>query len=489
MRWEVGVFFHYGIRTYFTSHKDWDRVRMPAASFNPTELDCRQWVRSARDAGARYCVLTAKHHDGFTLWPSNTTRYGVQGSMYKLGKGDIVRDYVEACRKYDMKVGLYYSLAQWGGADTTPNPSTFIGPMLPSGDINPARYVGSECSETDYTDPNYDDYIIAQLKELLTNYGKIDYLWFDGNCPTHVEYNIERIKETIYALQPAVLLFADREWDPDVFWIGNEDAYVPEGNTLCPAECDVSIRTTWFWTEDDSCIKSSEVLSRLYRGSVGKGCNLLVNVPPDRSGRIGDKDLTALLEMGARNGHRVFNRVWIRNFKILGIAVAVIVIMLLRSIHVDRMRTNYVSKLADGSPAVGQYMQRNINGLDYAAMGPGLFNFFNDPTVIVVYEDRPIRYSSEPVDKLILEIRPRANRTCRTVTAIIYEYTYNPMGDTIVTKTAMVEMTQAVPGEMIFEPSETTAPEDMELFEKYGHQHFERYLQAAVEMWDLEADK
>lgn len=489
LRWEVGVCFHFGIRTYYTGHEDWDRVRMPVTAFNPKELDCRQWVRTAKEAGAKYCVLTAKHYDGFTLWPSKTTRYGVHGSMYQFGKGDIVGDYVKACRKYNMKVGLYYALAQWGRIDTKQNPSTFIGPMLPEESINPAKYVGRECSETDCTDENYDDYIIAQLTELLTNYGRIDYLWLDWKCPTHVEYNIQKIKEAIFKLQPGVLLFADSEWDPDVFWIGNENAYVPEDNKLCPAECNVSNRTTWFWTEDERTIKSSEVLNRLYRGSVGKGCNLLLNVPPAQNGLLSDKDRTVLRETGLRNGHFVFNFVWRKNIMIIGIAVIAIVIAILRSIYVDKMMTQYVYKLVDGRTSVGQYTTKRIGGLDYAAIGPGFFNFFNDPTNLAVYgNDNALRFDDKPIGRLTLTIKPRKNRTCREVMVQIYEFTYNPMGDTIVTKNAEVKMIQAEPGRMVYVPSPDTGAEGMELYNRYGYL-FETYMQAAIEMWDLEADE
>ena len=149
MDWEFGAFFHFGIRTFYEGHKDWDMQEMSLDKFNPTSLDCRQWIRMVKQAGARYAILVCKHHDGFANWPSKYTDYSVAGTPWKDGSGDVVKEFTDACREYGMKIGLYYSPAQFGSD----------------------RMNGRE----------YDDYFINQLSELLTNYGKIDYLWFDGN--------------------------------------------------------------------------------------------------------------------------------------------------------------------------------------------------------------------------------------------------------------------------------------------------------------------
>lgn len=148
--WEFGVFFHFGIRSFYPGHKDWDDKPMDVSAFNPDRLDCDDWIRTVCDAGAKYAILVCKHHDGFANWPTKYSDYSVANAPWKDGKGDVVREFVDACRKYDMKVGLYYSPAQWGGQIAFKN--------------------GKE----------YDDYFINQISELLTGYGKIDYLWFDG---------------------------------------------------------------------------------------------------------------------------------------------------------------------------------------------------------------------------------------------------------------------------------------------------------------------
>ena len=191
MDWEFGVFFHFGIRTYYEDHTDWDGVPMDISVFNPSELDCRQWIKTAKSAGAKYAVFTAKHHDGFANWDSAYTDCSVKNTPYK---HDIVRSFTDACREYGMKTGIYYSPAQFG----------------------------SKAAE------NYDDYFINQITELLTSYGKIDYLWFDGCGSEGHEYDTKRIIKTIRTLQPEILIF--NMWDPDTRWVGNEDGYAPENN-------------------------------------------------------------------------------------------------------------------------------------------------------------------------------------------------------------------------------------------------------------------
>ena len=114
LNWEFGIFFHSGIRSFYPGRVDWDGIEMPAEGFNPDALDCDQWLKAVKDAGATYAILTAKHHDGFALWQSKYSNYGVSNTPWKGGKGDVVQEFVTACRKYGIKVGLYYSPAQWG---------------------------------------------------------------------------------------------------------------------------------------------------------------------------------------------------------------------------------------------------------------------------------------------------------------------------------------------------------------------------------------
>ena len=183
--WEFGVFFHFGIRTFFEGHLDWDMKPMELSEFNPVMLDCNQWIKTIYDAGAKYAVLVCKHHDGFANWPSKYTDYSISNTPWKGGKGDVVLEFVDACRKYDIKVGLYYSPAEFGSKDKEHK--------------------------------DYDAYFINQISELLTNYGKIDYLWFDGCGSENHQYDTVQIIKVIRKLQPNILIF--NMWDPDTRWV------------------------------------------------------------------------------------------------------------------------------------------------------------------------------------------------------------------------------------------------------------------------------
>ena len=291
MDWEYGVFFHFGIRSFFLGHKDWDNRPMPAEAFNPEQLDCEQWIRTIKDAGATYAILVCKHHDGFANWPSRYTDYSVAATLWKDGKGDVVREYVNACRKYGLKVGLYYSPAQWGGKISFKE------------------------------DREYDDYFINQISELLTGYGKIDYLWFDGCGSEGHQYDTDRIVKAIRGMQPEILIFS--MWDPDTRWVGNEDGYAPMPNfntttdvdfsmlatekeklahaKFLPSECDFKMRSTWFDCElNEDTIKEADELMGIYEMSVGRGANFLINIGPDKHGLLPEKDVQRITEFGNR---------------------------------------------------------------------------------------------------------------------------------------------------------------------------------------------
>lgn len=286
--WEFGVFFHFGIRTFYEGHRDWDMKEMPLEGFAPSSLDCEQWISSIKEAGASYAILVCKHHDGFANWPSRYTDYSVAHTPWKGGKGDVVREFTDACRKYGLHIGLYYSPAEFGS------------------------------SEKEAKD--YDEYFIHQVSELLSNYGKIDYLWFDGCGSEGHQYDTDRIVAEIRRLQPEILLF--NMWDPDTRWVGNESgmAHSPNPNWVrsldfsvqtevkdeldrvrfLPAECDFRMRrTNWFYSDqDEDTVKSVEELMGLYDLSVGRGANFLINIGPDRRGLLPEKDRTRLLEFG-----------------------------------------------------------------------------------------------------------------------------------------------------------------------------------------------
>lgn len=287
--WEMGAFFHFGIRTFYEGHKDWDMKPMPAEAFNPQKLDCEQWIRAVKAGGATYAILVCKHHDGFANWPSKYTDYSVKNTPWKNGRGDVVREFTDACRKWDMKIGLYYSPAQFGS------------------------------EQADRKD--YDDYFINQISELLTGYGKIDYLWFDGCGSENHQYDTVRIVREIRRMQPEILLF--NMWDPDTRWIGNEvglagmdcapetdrlavsvqtdKTEAADGRCLMPAECDCRIRQSWFYGDaDKDTLKSVDELFGMYLCSVGHGANLLLNIAPNREGLLPQEDVARLLELHQR---------------------------------------------------------------------------------------------------------------------------------------------------------------------------------------------
>lgn len=289
---EFGLFIHFGLRTFYEGYADFDERVMTPAAFNPEKLDCEQWIRTAKEAGMEYAVLTAKHHDGFSNWPSKYSSFTTAASPWQDGQGDVVREFVNACRKYDVKPGLYYS-----------------------------PYDGSADFYTQDAKA-YDDYFVNQITELLSGYGDIDILWFDGCGSEDHTYDWPRIIGEIRRMQPNILIF--NMGDPDFRWIGNEDGIAP---TPCwnvvestdfsiytdklddlgeqmwlPAECDVQMRannSTWFYSDaDEHLVKSVDELMGLYYLSVGRGTNLLLNIGPNREGLLPAKDADHLTRFG-----------------------------------------------------------------------------------------------------------------------------------------------------------------------------------------------
>lgn len=281
----AGMFCHFGVNTF--NDLEWSDGTLPAASFDPTDLDTREWVDTAIEAGMRYVVMTAKHHDGFCLWPTDTTDYSVRSSPWRSGKGDVVEELASACRDAGLGFGLY--LSPW--------------------DRNAECYSDSKA---------YDDFYVRQLTELCTRYGDLFEVWFDGAGSEGHVYDWDRIMSVVEEHQPNAMVF--NMGRPTIRWIGNEDGlaadpceYVvegTEGNTggaakewlsgYLPPECDVPIRGNWFWRTDDlDTLKSLEHLLGIYYRSVGLGAGLLLNVPPDRRGRLDAHDRSRLLEFGA----------------------------------------------------------------------------------------------------------------------------------------------------------------------------------------------
>ncbi|MES2464961.1 MAG: alpha-L-fucosidase, partial [Armatimonadota bacterium] len=252
-----------------------------------TALDIRQWVRTAKETGFRYVILTAKHHDGFCLWPSRFTDHSVKNSPWRGGKGDVVREFANACRAEGLKMGLY--LSPW--------------------DRN-SRFYGT---------PAYNDYYVSQLTELLTGYGEVAEVWLDGangegpNGKRQV-YDYDAFYRTVRRLQPKALIAVN---GPDIRWVGNENGLAAEtewsvrkpdpnrhrgisGDVWWPAECDTSIRPGWFWhPKEDSKVKTLAQLTETYFSSVGRNSVLLLNVPPNTQGLLPEPDVRRLREFHA----------------------------------------------------------------------------------------------------------------------------------------------------------------------------------------------
>ena len=295
---EYYMFVHFGPNAFTGS--EWGSGEESPEVFNPAALDCRQWAATARAAGMKGIILTAKHHDGFCLWPSGQSGHTVRESGWRGGNGDVLRELSDACREYGLKFGVYVS---------------------PWDRNHPA-----------YGTPAYNEVFAAMLREVLTGYGEVFELWLDGangegpNGKRQV-YDWELFHKTIYDCQLGAVIFSDV--GPGCRWIGNErggagetnwsrldiagfapGADAPPADTLncgnrfgaawVPGEADVSIRPGWFYDPStDGEVKSVAELFDIYCASVGRNANLLLNVPADRQGRIPAPDSLRLMELRA----------------------------------------------------------------------------------------------------------------------------------------------------------------------------------------------
>jgi len=292
---EFYLFMHFGPNTF--TNLEWGKGSEDPNVFNPTAIDCNQWASIAKASGAKGIIITAKHHDGFSLWPSKFSKHTVRESKWMNGKGDVIKMLSEACKKAGIEMGVYIS--PW--------------------DRNHPQY-GTEA---------YNDIYIQTMKELLTGYGNLTELWWDGangegpNGKKQV-YDFTRFKDSAMSYQPNILIFSDI--GPHIRWVGNENGLINEtnwnlldtagfkrgegapandtlnrgnfnGKNWIGAEADVSIRKGWFYhEEEDSTVKSGKTLFNLYLNSVGHGGNLLLNVPPNRKGLIAPQDSAALMD-------------------------------------------------------------------------------------------------------------------------------------------------------------------------------------------------
>ncbi len=315
---EFYAFIHFTVNTF--TDREWGDGSENPLIFNPEKLDPEQWVKAVKSAGMRGLILTCKHHDGFCLWPSKYTRHTVAASPWKNGRGDVVKETAEACRKHGIKFGVY--LSPW--------------------DRNSSLYGQGKV---------YDDFFVGQLTELLTGYGEIFSVWFDGACgegPNGKKqyYDWKRYYGVIRELQPNACISV---CGPDIRWCGNEAGHtrvsewsvvperakdseiVSEKSQHCddvefcqrkvdardsdlgsravlenedkliwyPAEVNTSIRPGWFWHEnEDDKVRSLEELVHIYNNSVGGNATFLLNIPPTRDGLFHENDVRRLAELG-----------------------------------------------------------------------------------------------------------------------------------------------------------------------------------------------
>lgn len=297
---EMTAFFHFGMNTY--TNQEWGDGTEDPTTFNPPEdLDVRSWVRSVKDAGFRAALLTAKHHDGFCLWPTKTTEHSIKNSPYKSGKGDIVRDFMDACREYGLRAGLY--LSPW------------------------------DRHEPCWGEEEYNNFYTRQLTELLTWYGQVDEMWWDGAGSHEAHYDWGRWSYVVRNLQPECILYGPPAVVPciDTRWVGNEGGFAgdpcwatmhaypgcPElrdhlnnghadGEYFLPAEVDVSIRPGWFYhTSQDDEVKPVSRLLTCWFDSVGRNTGLVMNIPPMPNGRLHPTDVA-----NYRQAHRLLKGIF-----------------------------------------------------------------------------------------------------------------------------------------------------------------------------------
>ncbi|WP_190811460.1 alpha-L-fucosidase [Flagellimonas sp. S3867] len=298
------AFIHFNMNTF--TNMEWGLGGESPEQFNPSQLDTRQWARVAKEAGMKGIIITAKHHDGFCLWPTKTTEHSVKNSPWRDGKGDLVKELSEACKEYGLKFGVY--LSPW------------------------------DRNHEDYGRPEYVADFHEQLRELLTNYGDIFEVWFDGanggsgyyggsnetrKIDNKTYYEWDEVTNIVRELQPEAAIFSDG--GPDIRWVGNEEGWANEthwsimrrdeihpgwpryvelrtghedGTHWLPSEVDVSIRPGWYYhPSEDHQVKSLEHLIKIYYESVGRNSNLLLNLPVDNRGLVHEKDVEQLMRL------------------------------------------------------------------------------------------------------------------------------------------------------------------------------------------------
>jgi alpha-L-fucosidase len=287
--YEIGMFLHFAPNTW--ADKEYDDLSIPLSRINPEKLDADQWVNVAEAMGAKYIVFVAKHVGGFCMWRTDTTDYSIQNTPWRGGKGDALADLARSCRRRGIKLGVYLSPA----------------------DTKHGAGVSGRCA-TPEAQAAYNELYRRQLTEVLSRYGRMAEVWFDGS-------NVIEVGDILKKYAPHAAIFQGKY--ATIRWVGNESGFAPypawnavkeadrlagataangdpDGDAWLPNECDVSLRRDWFWnTQNEPTIKSLDHLMDLYYRSVGYGATLLLNVTPDTSGRIPEADARRVAEFGA----------------------------------------------------------------------------------------------------------------------------------------------------------------------------------------------
>jgi alpha-L-fucosidase len=301
LKWRYGVFFHFNMGTFV--NREWATGYEDPLLFNPSKLNCEQWIKAIKSAGMKYAVLTTKHTGGWCLWNSKYTTHDMEAfKNYKNGKGDIVRDFVNACRKYKIKVGLYYCL-----------PGDFCKIGGSKEDEKRGYKITKDQEDLHGLPPeakgDYEAFIEKQITELLTHYGKIDYMFFDQYNNKYTGTHWKQLKALINKLQPQCVINANNSHDftetdvmsfeyPYMSTVDKSKAMPPKNNRLPSELCDCITKNSWFWNNDTHLtLQNPDSIAERYKLLQKRNCNYLLNVQPSKDGILESSFISELMKI------------------------------------------------------------------------------------------------------------------------------------------------------------------------------------------------